>query len=159
MNAGSGVLISPINQAALDYWRSLCSDRGVPARADLQLEDMVDILPNIVLLDVLRDPLDFRYRLIGTRIEEFMAEPYTGRRLSEIPHQAPPSEIWRSCERAVSTAAPIYDDAPYVGPKKDLVTPEAMLLPLADDGITVNMLLVVVDYFSRAADGARLPGS
>lgn len=159
MNAGRGILNSPITKAALDYWTEVCRDRPMPARRDLALEDMVGILPNLLLLDVERDPLDFCYRLIGTRIEEFMASPYTGRRLSEIPHQAPPSTIWRNCERAVNECAPVYDDAPYVGPKKDIVTPEAVLLPLAEDGATVNMLMVAVDYFGRAAGDARLPGS
>ena len=159
MNAGMGVLKSPITQAALDYWTTLRGGRAMPARGDLELDQMVRILPNLILIDILREPLDFRYRLIGTRIEEFMAEPYTGHCLSEIPHQAPPNQIWNNCEKAVASGAPVYDDAPYVGPKKDFVTPEALLLPLSPDGEAVNMLMVVVDYFGRAADAARLPGS
>jgi hypothetical protein len=159
MNVLVGNLKSPITQAALDYWHDVSGDRPMPARDDLSLGEMVDFLPNLILLDVLREPLDFRYRLIGTRIEEFMAEPYTGRCLSEIPHQAPPSAIWSNCEKAVEAAAPIIDDAPYVGPKKDIVTPEALLLPLSVDGSAVEMLMVAVDYFRRAADDARLPGS
>ena len=159
MNAPVGNLKSPITQAALDYWQGVRGDRTMPMREDLVLNEMIGFLPNLILLDVLREPLDFRYRLIGTRIEEFMAEPYTGRRLSEIPHQAPPSAIWSNCERAVEAAAPVLDDTPYVGPKKDIVTPEGLLMPLSGDGVEVGMLLVAVDFFRRAADDARLPGS
>lgn len=150
---------SPVVQAAWDYWYRVRGDRPMPARADILPEDLVKVAPNMMLLDVFEGPLDFGYRLIGTRVEEFMSDRYTGRRMSEIPHQAPPSKVFSDCEACIDARAPFLSSAPYVGPHKDLVTPEALILPLSEDGTRVNMLWVVIDYFGRGETKRRLPGS
>jgi len=138
--------IPPLIRRALDYWTECRGDRAMPARADLDPTEMIAILPNVVLLDVEADPLDFRYRLIGTVIEDHLAERYTGVALSEIPHQWPPSRIWSNCQKVVEDKVPLRSDIPYVGHKKDFVTVEDILLPLSSDGETVDKIMVVVEY-------------
>ena len=147
---------SPILRQGLAYWNEKRGHRAMPARADFDPMEIIPILPHVVLLDVLRDPLDFRYRLIGTLTEEHMAEPYTGRRFSEIPHQRAPSRIWSCSEQVVQDPRPLRSDIPYIGPKRDFTTVEDVMMPLAADGETVDMIFVVVDYNQKraSADGS-----
>uniref|UniRef100_UPI003137A719 PAS domain-containing protein n=1 Tax=Ferrovibrio terrae TaxID=2594003 RepID=UPI003137A719 len=74
---------TPLLRQGYDSWLAKCGDRPMPARADLDPAEITPLLPNLILRDVLRDtkpgwPLDFRYRLIGTRVDAMMNGRYTG---------------------------------------------------------------------------------
>jgi hypothetical protein len=139
-------LKSPINQAGLDYWQRKRDARPMPARADIDPAEILRILPQVFLLDVRLAPLDFRYRLVGTKMDEHMLGSYTGMWMSEIAHQKPPSRIWASCRRVVEERTPLSSDIPYVGKNKEFLTTEDLIMPLSDDGRTVNMLFVTVGF-------------
>ena len=140
---------SPKLRQGLDYWNEKRGDRVMPARADLDPMEMIPILPNVILIDVLRDPLDFRYRLIGTVVEEHMSAPYTGRRFSEFPGQRASSRIWTCSERVLSEKQPVRSDIPYIGPKSDFTTIEDIMMPLSSDGETVDVIFIVVEYIRK----------
>ena len=46
-----------INQQALQYWLEKKGDRPMPGRRDLDPIEMPGLLPHVILLDVLHDPL------------------------------------------------------------------------------------------------------
>ena len=142
-------------EQAQSYWTRKRGNRSMPARGDIEPGEIKSLLPNVVLLDVLTDPLDFRYRLIGTEIDEHSAQKCTGLLMSEIPGRAPPSNVWSNCQQVVETGKPSDMQVPYVGPHKDYVTTRQVVLPLSDDDKRVNMLMIVVDYLhgGRGASG------
>jgi hypothetical protein len=62
----------PIAREALAYWEGKLSGRPMPTRRDFDpVFEIPHLLPWIMLVDVLREPLDFRYRLIGTSNSKF----------------------------------------------------------------------------------------
>ena len=122
----------------------------MPSRGDIDPAEIAKLLPNVILMDVSHDPLDFRYRLIGTLIDAHMNDPMTGRWLSSIPHQRAPSRIWSACKRVVEEETAHSSDAPYIGPMKDFVIVEDILMPLSDDDEKVDMIFVVVDYLRQS---------
>src|SRR3546814_6108920 len=70
---------APKIKALYDYWQSIRpNDLALPGRRHFDPLDIPELLPNIQMLDVKRDPLRFRFRLIGTEIVRF-----TGRRSEE----------------------------------------------------------------------------
>ncbi len=144
--SGGIELQSPVNRKALAYWEFKRGARLMPSRADLDPAEMVEFLSFVFLLDVRREPLDFRYRLIGTVMDEHMTSRYTGTWMSEIEHQKPPSIIWSSCQQVVETRVPFSSDTPYVGKNKEFKRTEDIIMPLSDDGETVNMLLVTAAF-------------
>ena len=87
-------IVSAKNRSGFEYWMSKRAGRRMPSRSDIDPAEIADLLPNVILIDVKHDPLDFRYRLIGTVIDAHMKEPMTGRWMSSIPHQRAPSRIW-----------------------------------------------------------------
>ena len=67
--------------------------------------------------------------------------------MSEFPHQRPPGPVWTCCRHAVETSQPILGDIPYVGPLRDFVRVENVILPLSTDGTVVDKLLVTPAHF------------
>ncbi len=136
----------PTNQAAFAYWDEIRAGRLMPSRAELNPADIRSILPCVFLLDVASDPLDFRYRLIGTKMASHLNRDLTGSWMSELPHQRPPSRIWSACARVVETREPLSSDTPYVGKHHEFKQTEDLIMPLSADGATVNMLFVTADF-------------
>jgi hypothetical protein len=142
-------LASRRNLRALDYWNQQRGERPMPARADLDPADIVSILPHVILLDVQDDPLDFRYRLIGTAIVNKLHRNLTGQWMRDIPYQAPPSSIHEACQRVVEQRRPISSTISYIGPNQNFFSAEDVIMPLSIDGEKVNMLFVTVEYLRK----------
>ncbi len=77
-----------------------------------------------------------------------LSQDWTGTWLREIGHMAPPSRIFNACVE-VAASGNHCAVRPHVGPHQNFITAEDIILPLADDGQTVDMLLVFVEHFSR----------
>lgn len=142
---------TPLLLRGYDYWRSKRGVRIMPARGDIDPAEIVPLLPHIVLMDVLYDskpgwPLDFRYRLIGTHVDAQMNARYTGLCMSDLPHQKPPSRIWTSLATVTEAKTPRINRVPYVGPHRDFLSVVDMVMPMASDGIRVDMLFCIVDF-------------
>jgi hypothetical protein len=53
------------------HWLSLCPGEGeLPGRQHLDPARFPHLLPQTWLLEVVHDPIRFRYRLVGTRIDQ-----------------------------------------------------------------------------------------
>jgi hypothetical protein len=142
---------SPIVQDGYSYWRSKVIDGALPRRSDIDPVEIPRLMPHVVMVDVKRgSELDFRYRLIGTYVAESLYKDHTGSWFSEIEHQKAPSQIWQNCCQAVETGRAFISGTPYVGPHQGYRRVEDVILPLADDGETVDCLLVFVHYMRRS---------
>ncbi len=125
----------------LAYWESV-SPRGLlPGREDLDPLSIPHILPFCELIDVHRDPLDFEYRLVGTKIDEISRQNYTGLKVSEIPTQNPPSLMYELYSRVTHEKKPVRAVLPYTGNIPRISEVESLVLPLACNGRDVDMLL------------------
>lgn len=125
----------------LRYWKSLSSVGRLPGRKDIDPLNIPHILPYCELLDVYLDPLDFEYRLIGTKIDEITCGKYTGLRVSEIPTQIAPSLVYELYREVVESKKPVRTVLPYIGDQPGIVEVESLVLPLANNGHDVDMLL------------------
>ena len=142
--------------AGYDYWlekkRALSADDStepglLPARTDFDpLIEVPRLAPRMMLMDVLQDPLDFRYRLVGSALRRHMAQDWTGKRLSEIPFQRVGSTVWDNNVIVIRERRPILARPPYIGPHKDFLYVESVILPLASDGRQVDLLMFFVDF-------------
>jgi hypothetical protein len=135
-------------RTALEYWERKRAGRLMPSRADYDPADFPALLPFVILTDVERqNPLDFRYRLIGTAICDRIRRDYTGWRLQDLPHQRPGSLVWDGRARCVETRAPVIDPVvPYVGSHARVRHVRQVHLPLSANGETVNMIFTAVEF-------------
>lgn len=67
-----------ILKSAWSLWQSLPRRNGLPAYTAFDPTRIGRLLPHILLTEVLRDPLDFRFKVVGTHIEERMGKPIRG---------------------------------------------------------------------------------
>lgn len=145
----------PITEAELDsrlqellaYWRERRRGRRFPARADIDPLDLRNLLGNINLIDVVRpDGKDgnakprFRYRLFGSEFVFYHGGDLTGVWVDEIPNP-----VYREQLNALYTAVVAKGAIPMVSYDYLLESRrhrfQAIILPLASDGETVDMIL------------------
>lgn len=141
--------LSPAQRDFLAYWRKRAGGRIAPRRRDLDVLDVPTLMPHAVFLDVLRDPLDFRYRLVGTAVRDMSARDYTGMRMSEIDGRGQGSTIWTILDSVRASKEPAFRSVPYVGPKKDFLKLTDLFLPFLDDDMETGMIVLVVHFLRK----------
>jgi hypothetical protein len=74
---------SPVIRRLYDYWLGKGGAEGhIPRRSDVEPLELVEILPNLTIIEAVGGR--WRYRLIGTRIVEFVGRDSTGRYFDEL---------------------------------------------------------------------------
>lgn len=131
-----------------DYWRSIRPDgRRLPGRQHFDPIDIPHLLSALWLLDVFHDPLRFRYRLISAAHVAVTGTDRTGRWYDEAHPQYKSSPLYAKLAAAATQGAPTFRRGrPTVHIDKDYMSLETLLLPLARDGETVDMLLGITIY-------------
>ena len=139
----------PDTIAIYEYWRERCGGRLMPRRSDVDPVDMPRrLLPFINLVDVVADERRYVYRLVGTGDVDIRGQDPTGKSVVDG-FFAPCAEDALACyDHVVASRAPFLDPTPFVAPNGRHVTEETIFLPLSDDGIVVNKILV----FSHSRD-------
>lgn len=143
---------SDIVRAGYEYWleKRAALQGALPARGDLDpLTEVPRLAPYMMLKDVQAAPVDFRYRLIGTALRRHMAQDWTGKWLSAIPFQSAGSTVWNNNLKVAESGEPLLAKPPYVGPHKDFLYIESIILPLATDHVRIDKLMFFVDFIGR----------
>ena len=145
------------------------SQRQMPARKDLDPADIPRLLPKLMLADVTSDVTSdvisdvapgetgkmtraaarsegpqIRFRLVGTEVVGRFGYELTGYRLSEIDYGNQSDEIASLYREAVASAQPQFARIEFWQGSNRHMRMQHLLLPLSDDGKTVNMILAVV---------------
>lgn len=142
----------PKLQRLYRYWESIHPADGLPGRRHFDPVAVADLLQNIWLMDVQREPFRLKYRLVGTLVVSWIGKDHTGRWLDEVhPHilAAPAAKDtepgdYARFRRVVDSGVPDWRRGkPTLSlVHKDFVEIERLVLPLASDGRTVDILLV-----------------
>ena len=133
----------PSTIAIYDYWLRKCGDRRMPSRDDIDPTEMAPIwLPSICLVDVVPNERRYVYRLVGTEEVEIRGEDPTGKSVGEHFFGNSAEDALSCYDRVVQHRAPFLDATPFKAVTGRYVTDETIFLPLSDDGINVNKILV-----------------
>jgi hypothetical protein len=130
-----------------ESWNELRGTRMAPSRAELDPMALRYILGNLLLVDVLRDPLRFRYRLCGTNIVARAGFDLTGRFVDEHPEPQYRDFALARYREVVELAAPLHGVRDEVLDQR-FRRYEVLLLPLSSDGMNVDMVLVAMKYLT-----------
>lgn len=133
-------LASPAVTQLLEYWRSIKPADLLPGRQLLDPKDIRSILPYVWLVDVHRAPLRFRYRLLGTAIVDQLGREMRGEWIDEADRDLLASDAYSSYAVAAEQRLLVWRVDPNPSGSRRI---ERLILPLADDGRVVNMLLGV----------------
>jgi hypothetical protein len=137
------------------YWRAIHpAATQLPGRRHFDPVAVPQLLPWLWLVEVHRAPLRFKYRLVGTVHVEAEGRDPTGLWLDEAHSSFLASSAFAHF-RAVAERGEIsfYRGPPVYVIKKEFISIERLILPLAEDGRTVDMLLGITVL--KRLDGDR----
>jgi hypothetical protein len=138
----------PKLQRMYRYWRQIHPTKGLPGRQHFDPLDVADLLPGVWLLDVQRAPFRLRYRLAGTRIIAAIGHEVTGGWVDEVHPQLVNDDTYFGRYRSVvETGTPSHRrGTSRTGLQEDFRDLENLALPLAADGETVDMMVVLTVF-------------
>lgn len=127
-----------------DYWQAKARGK-VPSRSDIDPVDVRELLPNLLMIDMLGDPMRFRFRLVGTRVVQYTGFDFTGRCLDELVFQG--RDFLEQCyHRLLAERRPVFGHYAWLVRSRHFGQCEFGLFPLSDDGATVNRGISIEDY-------------
>ena len=135
----------------LSYWNNIKGKRLIPSRRDFDPVQIPRLLPHLILVEVIRDTADFsfqdfRFRLVGSYVDERMRDRYVGRRLSEIEGKGPGTAIWETYQWVERKKMPKSISLNYVGPMNNIKNSQEIFLPLSSNGSRVDYILVGLKF-------------
>jgi hypothetical protein len=124
------------------YWLGLWVGDRLPARRQIDPLAIPQLLDSLYLIDIEREPLRFRYRLMGTKLVFFRGRELKGLYMDEAHAQFETSPIRQHYEELAKTAEPQWRKGPTLfnwGEGRHSI--ERLLLPLATDGESPDCIL------------------
>jgi len=126
------------------YWLAKAKGR-VPSRSAIDPVDVRELLPNLMLIDVVSDPARFRYRLVGTRVVQYTGFDFTGRCIDEMVFQG--RDFMEQCyRRMLAERRPVFGHYAWLVRSRHFGQCEFAVFPLSEDGVTVNRAIGIEDY-------------
>lgn len=155
VNASAGELLErplhPKIRALTMHWISISPAGQLPGRRHLEPLDIPRLLPNIWLLDVVRVPeTRLRYRLVGTNVARAFEGDPTGRFLDELRPGPRNPHLDANLRAVADQALPSWRvGRPLLWNLHDFLRLERVCLPLASDGVQVDMILALTVFLDR----------
>ena len=128
-------------------WEAKRADRVYPARRDVDLSDLTPWLRHVEIVHVERDEtgrVRYRFGFVGTAINAIDGLSITGRYADELFGDIHDSVMW-DYDRVLETGAPqerFLEE--MVNNRGSQRTYCKLTLPLADDGVSIDALLVLL---------------
>lgn len=135
-----------------DYLAGIAPPGRLPRRQHVDPIALRTVLPYLVLVDVVRarPNLRFRARLVGSEHVEQAASQFTGKYVEDVVGVRFLDRVVTNMRLATKQKRPHYDRLPLPFPQRDFLEVERICFPLAADGETVDILLIVNDYPGEA---------
>jgi hypothetical protein len=143
-----------------DYWTGL-ADGGVPDRSTFSIEELLPLLPYLLLVDFEFAPFRVRFRLSGTRVDQMTGMNLAGRYLDEFATGAYAdsiNQLGAYYEEASRTGIPRIWTYPWEGDNPKLKHIWVAIFPLKTNG-QITQCVVIEDYgeLNVIEDGALHP--
>jgi hypothetical protein len=128
-----------------EYWLSIHPAAGIPGRQHFEPLDIPMLLPNLYLVDVCPRTRGFTFRLMGTALVKLFDRDYTGLPFECAYDSGKGSHSYRDMAEMLGSRQPRWRKAPgYFKKDRDHLTLERVVLPLAKDGRTVDIILGMI---------------
>jgi hypothetical protein len=134
-------LEAPALQRLYRDWADRRHGREFPARADFDPCDFKYVLGNLALIDVLRDPLRFRFRLHPTNMVARLGIDLTGKLIDEITDRGHYLLARQHFTEVVEARQPVVQNRHGVKTDHRTWNCEILVLPLSNTGADIDMLM------------------
>ena len=131
-----------------DYLRGIAPPGRLPGRHQVDPPVFGRLLPFINLVDVERhgDDVRFRFRLVGTAQSIVAGREITGKYVEEAVLPEYVYRIRSNMALATARGRPVHDAFAMPHPGREFIHTERVYFPLASDGTTVDMILILNAY-------------
>ena len=144
---------TPELKSALAIWQAKRGSRTMPTRDDMNFRDLKTFLPHLAFLTIVRDGarVRFKVRLAGSALDTFLGGSTTGRFVDEaVPQRF--AEKWAAMWiPTIDSRAPTRTVGRAEMPGRGYYISESLHAPLAEDGETPDVMMLVA-YFHAIAD-------
>ena len=138
---------APKLQRLYQDWDDRRQGREFPTRADFAPDELKYILGNLSIVDVTYNPLNFRYRIYGTKLTNRLGKEMTNKSVDEFPSQQHSALARAHFTEVVEYRVPIAHVRYHLSNKSDSPPEcEVLVLPLSDDGKTIDRLMVAFEW-------------
>jgi hypothetical protein len=146
------MIADPILIELYRYWDMKRADRLFPSRASIDPSEIKRCLSRMMLVDVFREPLRFRYRLVGTGVSSLISKgELTGKWIDRETYGEFAASLQDIYGRVAQTGRPVRGSGNLRQlDGRDWVTFENILMPLGDSDDLVTMVMAGVVQTRRA---------
>ncbi len=142
----------PKVRALAQYWMSIHPAKGLPGRRHFEPCDIPTLLPSLYLVDVCPQSANLTFRLMGTGLAALFDRDFTGQPFESAYDSGKQSNSYRDIREMIGDRQPRWRKAPgYFMEGRDHLTLERVVLPLAGDGKTIDIVLGMI--LAHTADG------
>ena len=143
--------LHPKIREMIGVYRSIVPSDRLPSRQHFDPLAIPHLLPNIWLVDVLdgSEPR-FRYRLMGTRVAQAFAADITGRLFEDVHPDFANNPMRGFLIDVATTRRPHHRlGKPNAWPVNEMLSLERLFLPLAGDGVHVDIVLALTIFMRK----------
>lgn len=115
----------------------------MPSRSEIRPEQIHRLLPHVVLIDVEKDPLRFRARLVGTEIVNVIGRDFTGMYFDSFPNI---DKLVNRLKDLLERKRPYLVGDNVQWPEKSFMEYQALALPLSDNDKDINIIMYGMYY-------------
>jgi len=126
-----------------DYWLEIKGDRLMPSRSDFSPFRLPRVLSSIIMVDVFRDPLRFKCRLMGTECVNAAGFDPTGQWVDEI---ANTDKILERYQWLVDNKKPYFSSDNVEWANKNFKSFTSINCPFSTDGENVDLMIASSIY-------------
>lgn len=136
---------SVVNRALRDHWLSLRTGDTLPRWKDFDPVMVRHLLPHLIVVDCLADPMRFRFRVIGTFVTSMAGRDSTGHMLDEELYGARLEAMTWHYRQCAETAEPLATLGTVHFVDRDWVVAEHVFLPFATGDGNVDIIMAGLD--------------
>lgn len=138
--------VSNETRRVFDLWLQTGRPDGLPTLTDFSLQAIDDLLPSTLIVEVLEQSHDYRYRRCGRREMEVRGDDPTGRTVRQC-HQGEILDfVLENYDRVVTRGDGLLDLSVDINSDRRFIATEVLFLPFSDVGVAVTDILVYSHY-------------
>jgi hypothetical protein len=129
----------------LAHWRTLCDDRDYPSFFDLEPAAIPEMWENSFVLEIFSDGDEPRFRAMGDVLASRVDFSLIDQPISMAPEKSLPGVAISFLEEVLRKGVPISRGDEFCKDDGTRVLYRSILLPMSDDGDTINGILGAVN--------------
>jgi hypothetical protein len=134
-----------------DLWAHAGRPDGLPGLAEFPLKDVADLLPCMVIVDVLEAEHDYLYRQCGALEMQVRGDNPIGKTVRQCHEGEVLDFVLENYDRVVRTGEALIDFSVDINRDQRFVCTESIMLPFSNVGVAVTEVIGYAHYMETSA--------